>query len=117
MTPSQSVVFKHLEHIKETTGTIWNTGGSFWISENALHCEGDWALTQNAQGCCGASVLGGVQKLSGQGSRQPALGGFPWTGGLDKMICRDIFWSQPLCVSVIEDKDDPKEDALTLTLP
>jgi len=45
-------------------------------SKTLFYCEHDW--TQVAQGDCGASILGHIQKLSGHGPRQPALGGPAW---------------------------------------
>jgi len=43
--------------------------------ETLLHCEGDQALAQVAQGDCGASILGDIQKLPGHGPGQLALAG------------------------------------------
>ena len=39
-----------------------------------LPSEGDGALAQAAQGCCGVSFSGDIQDLPGQGPLQPAVG-------------------------------------------
>ena len=50
----------------EAMGTNWNTGDSLWTSGNTFfHYEGEWALTQVAQGTCGVSHLGDIQKPFG----------------------------------------------------
>lgn len=43
--------------------------------------EGDWGLTQVAQGGCEVFVLGDTQKLSGHNSGKPAVGGPAWAEG------------------------------------
>ena len=43
--------------------------------ETPFCCEGDQALAQVAQGGCGISILGGIQKLRGHSPGQPGLGG------------------------------------------
>jgi len=48
--------------------------------EMLFYCEGDQALKQLAQGGCGVSLLGGIQKMT-HGPGQPAIGGPAWAGG------------------------------------
>ena len=45
------------------------------IRKPFFHCEGDRALAQVAQGGCGVSFLGDVQKPFGHGPGQVAVGG------------------------------------------
>jgi len=42
---------------------------------NFFHCEGDRALAQVAQRGCRVSILEGIQKPSGHGPGQLAIGG------------------------------------------
>ena len=51
--------------------------------EELLHSEGDGALEQVAQRCCGFSFSGDIQDLPGQGPVQPAVGDPALAGGLD----------------------------------
>ena len=53
-------------------------GGSLWTR---FYCEGDRALSQVAQREGGVSILGGIQKPSGLGPGQLALGSPAWAGG------------------------------------
>jgi len=59
-------------------GTNWNTGGSLWIWGNTSFTEGDQALAQVANGGCGVSIFGNIQKPSIHGPGQLALGGPVW---------------------------------------
>ena len=43
--------------------------------ETLFHCEGGRVLAQVAQIGCGVSIFRDIQKLSGRGPGQPALGG------------------------------------------
>jgi len=45
------------------------------IMKHLFSCEGDQALAQIVQKHCRISLPGGIQKLSGLGPGQPALGG------------------------------------------
>jgi len=49
--------------------------------EELLHSEGDRALEQAAQGCCGVSFSGDIQDPPGHGAVQPALGDPALAGG------------------------------------
>jgi len=40
-----------------------------------FNCEGDKALVQVAQACCGVTIFGDTKKMSGHGPRQLILGG------------------------------------------
>jgi len=51
--------------------------------EELLPSEGDGALEQVAQECCGFSFSGDIQDLPGQGPVQPAVGDPDSAGGLD----------------------------------
>ena len=51
--------------------------------EELLPSEGDGALEQVAQRCCGFSVSGYIQNPPGRGAVRPALGDPALTGGLD----------------------------------
>ena len=51
--------------------------------EELLHCEGDGALAQAAQGGCGVSFSGDIKASPGRGPVQPALGDPALAGGLD----------------------------------
>jgi len=46
-------------------------------------------------------ILENIQKLSGHGPGQPALGGPACAGGLDHMISRSPFPPQPFCDSMM----------------
>ena len=48
-----------------------------------LYFEGDGALEQVAQKCCGFSFSGDIQDPPGQGPVQPAVGDPALAGGLD----------------------------------
>lgn len=56
--------------------------------ETLFHCEGHWTLAQIAQNSGGVFVLGEIQKPSGHGPEEPALGGHAWAGGLDQLTPR-----------------------------
>lgn len=45
-----------------------------------FHCEDNWVLEQAAQGDCGVSVPGGIQKSSGHWPGQTAPSGPAWAG-------------------------------------
>ena len=49
--------------------------------EELLHCEGDGALAQAAQGGCGVSFSGDIQDPPGRGPVQPALSDPASAGG------------------------------------
>jgi len=51
--------------------------------EELLPSEGDRALAQAAQGCCGVSFSGDIQDPPGRGPVQPAVGDPALAGGLD----------------------------------
>ena len=54
------------------------------LHEEELLCsEGDRALEQAAQGCCGVSFSRDIQDPPGQGPVQPAVGDPASAGGLD----------------------------------
>jgi len=67
------------------------------IRKHFFSHAGDSVLAQVAQGGCGD--LGDVQKPSGHGPGQPALGR-PAQAGLDKTPSRGPFQPQPFCDSV-----------------
>ena len=69
--------------------------------EELLHCEGDGALAQAAQGGCGVSFSGDIQDPPGQGPLQPAVGGPASAVGLDWMARGGPFQPLPFCDSVI----------------
>jgi len=48
-----------------------------------MRFEGDGALEQVAQTCCGVSFSGDIQNLPGQGPVQPGVGDSASAGGLD----------------------------------
>lgn len=62
-----------------------------------MHCEGDRAWEQFVRRGCGVSILGDIQKPSGQ----PGLGDCAWAEGLNKMTSRGHFQPQTFCDSVI----------------
>lgn len=68
------------------------------LGKEQAHCEGDKALGQVAQRICAVSLVGGVQKSSGHGPGQPALGGPASAGQLDQM--RTLPTSAILCDSL-----------------
>jgi len=51
--------------------------------EELLPSEGDGALEQAAQGCCGVSFSGDIPAPPGCGAVPPAVGDPAWAGGLD----------------------------------
>ena len=51
--------------------------------EKLLPSEGDGALEQAAQGCCGVSFSGDIQDLPRQGPVQPAVGNPALAEGLE----------------------------------
>ena len=51
--------------------------------EELLPSEGDGALEQAAQGCCGVSFSRDIQNLPGSSPVQPAVGDPALAGGLD----------------------------------
>lgn len=68
----------------------------------ADHFVGDsGAMKQVAQRSRGVSLLGDIQKSSGRGPGQHAVGSPVWAGGLDLMISKGLFEIQPFCDSVI----------------
>jgi len=68
--------------------------------EELLPSEGDGALEQAAQGCCGVSFSGDIPDPPEQGPVQPAVGDPVSAGGLDKMTHRGPFQPLLFCDSV-----------------
>ena len=69
------------------------------IRKHFCYCEDDQARAQAAQGGCGISTHGDIQKPSGHGPGQLAQGGPAWAEGLDQMTSRGPFQPQPFCDS------------------
>lgn len=69
--------------------------------ETHLHCKGDQALAEAAQGHCGLPTLKDIQKQSGHGPGKLVLSHPAWAGGLDQVASRGSFPLQPVCESVI----------------
>ena len=72
-----------LEDIQQETQTETQEAPSEH-QEIVFDCVGDQPLAQVVQGGCGVSILGDIQKPSGHGPEQAALGGPAWAGGLDQ---------------------------------
>ena len=68
--------------------------------EELLRSEGDGALSQAAQWCCGVSFSGDIQDLPGQGPLQSALGNPAWEGRLDWVTHRGPLQPRTFCDSV-----------------
>ena len=85
---------------QEAMGTHRHTGDSLWT---LFYCEHHWALAQVAQRGCGVSLLGDIQKPSGHGPGQLALGGPAWAGVLlDQMTSRGPSQPPPLCNRAVD---------------
>lgn len=77
--------------------TNWKTVVSLWTSGNTFYCEGDQVLAQVVQRCCGVSIPGGIQKLSGDVLGQRAVSVPAWARVLDQMASKGPFKPQPFC--------------------
>lgn len=64
-------------------GKAWSTWGSVHKPGITFFWSG-WLRTIAQKGCA-VSILGGAQKLSGDGPGQLALGDLAWAGGLDQI--------------------------------
>lgn len=84
--------------------SAWICGGEIRpeLSDMADHFVGDsWAMKQVAQRGWGVFLLGDIQKSSGNGPGQHAVGSPVWAGGLILMISKGLFQIQPFFDSVI----------------
>ena len=64
-------------------GTNWAQEVPSEHEEELLYSEGDRAVEQAAQRCCGVSFSRDIQNQPGRGRAQPALGESALAGGVD----------------------------------
>lgn len=70
--------------------------------KSLFHCGSDQLLAWFAQRGCTVSILGDIQRLSGCGPGELAVGGPVWAGNLDQMTSRGHFQPQPWYNSVTD---------------